>query len=152
MDYNLTIDQMIQWELNNEIITHPPGTSYLYLNFGYILLARIIEQKDGGPSYEQFVQSQIFTPCGIKDMQIGKDELSQRLPNEVEYYGSDPYGLHLERMQGNGGWIASAPDLARVIAHTSYGAPDILPATQMDSLTETTPGFGQLWLWLPRLG
>ena len=142
MDYNLTIDQMIQWELNNEIITHAPGTSEFYLNFGYILLARIIEQKDGGPSYENFVQSQIFTPCGIKDMVIGKNDLSQRLPNEVEYYGGNPYGLHLERMQGNGGWIASAPDLARVIAHTSYGTPDILPAIQMDSLTETTPASG----------
>ena len=145
MHYEISIDQIIQWELNNEIITHPPGSSYVYLNFGYILLARIIEKLDGGQTYEKFVQSQVFTPCGIKEMQIGSNALNQRLPDEVEYYGSsaggNPYGLHLERMQGNGGWIASAPDLARVLVHINgnHGIPDILPKQQMDSLTEMTP-------------
>ncbi|MBS1661781.1 MAG: serine hydrolase [Bacteroidetes bacterium] len=149
--YEMTIDQIIQWELNNEIITKAPGSSPLYLNFGYILLARIIEKLDGGPSYEKFVQQQVFAPCGVTGMQIGKNDLSQRLPNEVQYYGSsaggNPYGLHLDRMAGNGGWIASAPDLARVLVHINgnHGVADILPKAQMDSLTETTPnsnGYG----------
>ena len=48
MNYQMTNAQIVQWELNNEIITHTPGTSYLYLNFGYILLARIIEKVSGG--------------------------------------------------------------------------------------------------------
>ncbi|HEY6901345.1 MAG TPA: serine hydrolase domain-containing protein, partial [Puia sp.] len=149
--YEMTIDQIIQWELDNEIITKTPGSTPLYLNFGYILLARIIEKLDGGPSYEKFVQQQILAPSGATGMQIGKNALSQRLPNEVEYYGSsaggNPYGLHLDRMAGNGGWIASAPDLARVLVHINgnHGVPDILPKTQIDSLTETTPnsnGYG----------
>jgi CubicO group peptidase (beta-lactamase class C family) len=145
MHYEMSIDQIIQWELNNEIITHAPGSSYVYLNFGYILLARIIEKLDGGVSYEKFVQAQVFMPCGVKGMQIGRNELPQRLPNEVEYYGSsagsDPYGLHLDRMAGNGGWIASAPDLARVLVHINgnHGVADIFPKPQMDSLTEMTP-------------
>lgn len=151
INYQMSIDQIIQWELDNEIITHAPGSSPVYLNFGYILLARIIEKLDGGMTYEKFVQSQVFAPSGVSGMQIGKNALSQRLPNEVEYYsssaGGDPYGLHLDRMAGNGGWIASAPDLARVLVHTNgnHGVADILPKTQMDSLTETTPnsnGYG----------
>lgn len=141
MDYQMTHAQIIQWELNNEIITHAPGSSYFYLNFGYILLARVIEKVSGASSYEQYVQSHVFNLCGITDMQIGGNDLSQRLPNEVQYYGVDPYSLHLDRMDGNGGWIASALDLSRVLVHVNgnHGVPDILPATQMDSLTEMTP-------------
>ena len=63
-------------------------------------------------------------------MQIGKNDLSQRLPNEVQYYGVDPYSLHLDRMDGNGGWIASALDLSRCWCMSTeiMGVPDGLPA------------------------
>ncbi len=140
MDLEMTTDQMIQWELDNEIITHPPGDTMVYLNFGYILLARIIDRVSGIP-YAQYVQSTILERCGIRDMQIGKNSLLLRLPLEAEYYSFgafSPYSLDLNRMEGNGGWIASAVDLARVLVHINgdHGVPDILPSLQMDSLTE----------------
>lgn len=144
MKYDLTHAQIIQWELDHEIITHAPGTSELYCNFNYIVLARIIEKVSGASSYEQYVQSHIFNLTGSSGMMIGKNSLAQRQPNEVEYYGSNPYALHLDRMDGNGGWIASALDLSKVLVHINgnHGVPDILPAAQMNMLTQTEPNSG----------
>ena len=49
-------------------------------------------------------------------MRIGRSKRAQRLPNEVVYYGQngeDPDDIRLERMDSNGGWIATPTDLVR---------------------------------------
>lgn len=43
-----------------------PGTAYAYLNYGYLLLARIVE-KASGKSYEAFLQDRFFTPLEMND-------------------------------------------------------------------------------------
>lgn len=148
MKYEMTHAQIIQWELDHEIITHNPGDTEVYLNFGYILLARVIEKISGASSYEQYLRAHVFNVTGSNGMEIGDNSLSQRKSNEVEYYGSsagsDPYSLHLDRMDGNGGWIASALDLIKVITHINgnHGVPDILPQAQINMLTQTEPHSG----------
>ena len=111
-----------------------PGTGYAYSNFGYSLLARVIEVVSGQP-YEQYVCEHALKPIGIKDMRIGKTLLSGRAPNEVRYYAHKggrgpavlgdrlgksvprPYGaFYVEGFDAHGGWLASAPDLVRFAA------------------------------------
>jgi N-acyl-D-amino-acid deacylase len=108
-----------------------PGTKYVYSNFGYCLLGRVIEAVSGR-SYGDFVTQQILRPLGFKHMQLGKNLYRDRAPNEVTYYDSKnregravvgprigqevpiPYGVeNIENMDGNGGWIASTVDLLR---------------------------------------
>ena len=68
-----------------------PGTRTAYSNFGYCVLARIIEStvaaKTGKRvSYEDYVRSAVLQPAGISDMRLGRTRLSERAPGEVRYY------------------------------------------------------------------
>jgi N-acyl-D-amino-acid deacylase len=111
-----------------------PGTAYVYSNFGYCVLGRVIEAVAGKP-YEEFVQGEILAPLGIGDMRLGKNLLKDRAAGEVKYYDGKhrtgraisgpkigeeaplPYGVEcIETMDANGGWIASAVDLVRFAA------------------------------------
>jgi CubicO group peptidase (beta-lactamase class C family) len=47
-----------------------PGSEYQYSNFGYVLLAALIERVSGLP-FEAYVQQRIFTPAGMRSTSIG---------------------------------------------------------------------------------
>ncbi len=110
-----------------------PGTRYVYSNFGYCLLGRVIE-KVAGVGYEQFMRERVLAPLGITRMRLGASLAAGRLPGEVHYYTprdekgravfpgeKNPVpvpdgGFCLEAMDAHGGWLASAVDLARFAA------------------------------------
>jgi N-acyl-D-amino-acid deacylase len=117
-----------------EPLQFDPGERYVYSNFGYCLLGRVVA-KVSGQSYEDYVRQQVLAPLGIRTMRIGHTLLRERAPGEVHYYtpknqtapailGPDlgkpvpiPYGAwYLEAMDSHGGWIASAGDLVRFAA------------------------------------
>ena len=110
-----------------------PGARYAYSNFGYCLLGRVIERLGARP-YGQFMRQEVLAPMGIRRMRLGASLESGRAEGEVRYYTPDdrevpsvfpalpakvpePYGSFcLEAMDAHGGWLASAPDLARFAA------------------------------------
>lgn len=125
--------QIIRYTLGKPLDSDP-GTRYAYSNFGYCVLGRIIEAVSGR-GYDAFVAQEVLAPLGIERMRLGKNLLQDRAPGEVKYYDSGnrmgraisgprigrraplPYGVEcLETMDANGGWIASAVDLARFAA------------------------------------
>ncbi|MBN2022342.1 MAG: beta-lactamase family protein [Pirellulales bacterium] len=129
----ITTEHIIRFMLDQPLDT-APGTAYAYSNFGYCLLGRVIERR-GGKAYREFVQDEILAPLGIRRMRLGKNLFEDRAPGEVTYYDGAkrtsraisgpnigqsaplPYGAEcLETMDANGGWIASAVDLARFAA------------------------------------
>lgn len=108
-----------------------PGTRYVYSNFDYCMLGRVIEAVTG-KTYEEAVQELVLQPAGVTRMKLGKTRLSDRADGEVIYHmreGDDryesvfpeveglveePYGqFYLEALDAHGGWIASASDLVR---------------------------------------
>ncbi|MFC1706389.1 serine hydrolase domain-containing protein [Planctomycetota bacterium] len=124
-----------------------PGERSAYSNFGYVLLGRVIEAVTG-QTYEDYVKQNVLAPLGIKTMQIGRTAKEQLAPNEV-HYGRDreivapfgprkgervkvPYARCVENMDANGGWIASAIDLARFAA--SFDDPASCPILQEKSI------------------
>jgi N-acyl-D-amino-acid deacylase len=134
-----------------------PGTKYVYSNFGYNVLGRIIE-KVTGQAYEDHVNSMILMPLGIRRMQIGKTLREQRAKDEATYYGNpgDPLvdsvfpalgkvpqaygGWSHPALDAHGGWIASAIDLLRFVrgVEGSGGQPSIL-STETIQLMEEDP-------------
>ncbi|HZZ72487.1 MAG TPA: serine hydrolase domain-containing protein [Pirellulales bacterium] len=111
-----------------------PGTKFVYSNFGYCVLGRVIEAASG-KKYDDFVRSKLLAPLRAQRIQLGKNLLADRAPGEVKYYDSQqrtgraisgpaigqpaplPYGVEpIETMDANGGWIASAVDLLRFIS------------------------------------
>jgi N-acyl-D-amino-acid deacylase len=122
--------QIIRYEMGRPLQFNP-GTAYVYSNFGYCVLGRVIEAIAKRP-YHEFVSETILAPLGIRGMRLGKNLLRDRVPGEVLYYDSRrrtgraisgpeigkqvplPYGVEcVETMDANGGWIASAVDLLR---------------------------------------
>lgn len=106
-----------------------PGAKYVYSNFGYCVLGRVIE-KVTGEAYEAAVKRLVLMPLGAKTMKIGRSLAGDRYPTESDYYDSEnrkqksvfpPFELvprqygswYQESLDAHGGWIASAEDMVR---------------------------------------
>ena len=96
-----------------------PGTQFAYVNYGYLVLGRMIERATGG-SYETYVKNSILAPAGINAMKLGFTSLSMRDSREVSYYDHRPpittilgTGLWpdvaggMEYSEAAGGWLGS---------------------------------------------
>jgi CubicO group peptidase (beta-lactamase class C family) len=104
--------------MNGQPLQYEPGTKYAYSNYGYCLLGRVIEQKTG-LRYEEYIKRNVLRPLGIKRMQTGRSKLEDRVAGEVTYWSKENYAydvINLENMDSHGGWLASAPELARFVA------------------------------------
>ncbi len=132
-----------------------PGTRSSYSNMGYMFLGKVIEEATG-KSYEDFVVNQVLKPIGITDMHIGRSYLSERRVNEVKYYEADenamvqafdgsgrmvpkPYGGNpIELLAAAGGWIASSPELAKLMVQIDglRSVPDVIPSSLISQMIE----------------
>lgn len=135
-DPNLSFDDLFMEMIDNRSIN--ATSTYYYLNFGYCVLGRVIENMSN-ETYEAYVQENILKPMGITEMKIGGNTLEERFENEAVYYPStegsfSPYNMNVTRMDAHGGWIASAKDLARFIVHIDRkpNVPDILPTNRLN--------------------
>ncbi len=133
----------------------PPGTMYSYSNMGYMFLGEVIE-KITGLAYEDYVRYHVLFPHGIYDMYLGKNLYENKYPNEVRYYEQDgsikiracngdssrvpkSYGGNdIELLGAAGGWIASAPELAKLVTLLDGfdNVPDILSDTSIEMMTQ----------------
>lgn len=81
----LSIDEVIDW-IKDEPLLFEPATQFAYSNFGYILLAGIIE-KVSGETYADFLQDNIFGPLDMYGS--GQDVFTTVIKNRATGYGSD---------------------------------------------------------------
>jgi CubicO group peptidase (beta-lactamase class C family) len=130
-----------------------PGTRFSYSNIGYAVLGRVIEVVSG-QSYEAYVQEHILHPLGILDMRLAHNFYADKELREVRYFEDPnstpvpfmadheqlvpwPYGgFNIEAMDAHGGWIATAADLAKILAATDGrpNRPDLLSAEDLQQL------------------
>jgi CubicO group peptidase (beta-lactamase class C family) len=108
------------WMMDNATLNFDPGTQYWYINTNYFVAARVIE-KVSGKSYAQFIKERISDPLEMNSTVLGKNGVQGRHPNETIYYGQGglkgfEYTFNLERRDGDGGIVTSAPDLLRFVA------------------------------------
>lgn len=131
IDPPVNVDHIIEYCLSRKL-NFDPGTRYSYSNVGYAILGKIIEIKSSMP-YEDFVILNILKPAGIHDMHVGKSFFHERYPNEVSYYNAGEVrktpsfngsgdlvplyygGNNIELLSAAGGWVASAPELAKLL-------------------------------------
>ncbi len=120
--------------MNGQPLQHEPGTKYTYSNYGYCLLGRVIEQR-AGMAYEGCVAKNVLLPLGIRRMRLGRSKLRDCAPTEVRYESrhESMYGaFNLENMDSHGGWLASAPELARFAA--AFDDPSHCPILSAESI------------------
>ena len=111
---------------------YTPGKGRSYSNLGYAILGLVIE-KVSGMSYSEYCKREILEPLGIYDMTLARNLKKQKAPFEVTYY--EPYDAYLkpslysvgdtvpasnggndiEALGGAGAWLATAPDLMRLL-------------------------------------
>jgi N-acyl-D-amino-acid deacylase len=141
-----------------------PGEKFVYSNFGYAILGRVIERLSGMP-YEEFVRTRVLQPVGANRTRLGKTRMGATLADEVKYYlpgepglglaaplvpsvfpgeGTVPVnygGFYVEAMDSHGGWVASTVDLLRFVAGVDGRAsrPDILSASLVAEMTSGGP-------------
>ncbi len=131
-----------------------PGTKYVYSNYGYLLLGRVIEAITG-LSYASAVQALVFDRLFITRIVQGRSEFEYRQANEVAYYTlTDPNlaanvrqpgapvdvmnsygGFNIENMDSHGAWIATAVDLARFT--TLFDSTSLHPVLNSASIATT---------------
>lgn len=117
VNYDWSLQELIDDVIDNRNLATVPGQTYYYSNFGYCMLGRIIE-KLSGMTYENYVKQKILAPLGIQEMNIGKNGMENKLPNEVEYTVQEAfsaYAYNIERIDALGGWTASATDLTKFL-------------------------------------
>lgn len=139
--------KLIGWTLQNLPLSYPPGQHWAYSNFGFCVLGRVIEQVTGQP-YADYVQADVLAPCGISDMAIARNKLSERLPNETEYtgqYSEDPYKMNVTRMDSHGGWLATPSDLVLFLNHLggSPNNPSLLKPETIQIMTTPSLAYPQ---------
>lgn len=161
----VSMDIIIKYMLSRKLDSDP-GKVYSYSNFGYALLGEIISLKTG-LSYEDYVLFNIMKPLGIQDMHIGKSYMHQKFPNEVKYYENNGYGKsyafdgsgelvqrayggnNIELMAAAGGWIASAPELAKFLTAIDGSPiqPDILKRETIQMMIDPIIAGSGLFGW-----
>lgn len=146
----ISIENIVTFMAGQQL-QHDPGSQYVYSNFGYLLLGRVIAEASG-QNYEAFVEKEVLKPLDIKRMKLGFTSLEKRQPDEVAYYTMDAnkypsvvepklqtpiaYGsFNLENMAAHGRWLASAVDLVRFAS--SFDQPDQSPILNTDSIGAT---------------
>lgn len=131
-----------------------PGEIRRYSNFGYMLLSLVVEQA-AGKDYWDYVMNDLLGEVCSGGFYPATNYLSERYDCESCYYapdtvmveeyngsgkmvprvygGTDVYGL-----MGAGGWVASAPAIARLVASIDGDnrVPDILTPKSMALMTE----------------
>lgn len=137
-----------------------PGSAKAYSNLGYSILGLIIE-KVSGMTYEEYCQKNIFDPIGMYDMKIAGNLPSERSPFEVTYYEPSDIALKpsiygtgemvtpnyggndIRSLGGAGAWIATAPDLMRLLLAVDgfSSKPDILTDRSIRFMTDNGNGF-----------
>lgn len=140
-----------------------PGSGRSYSNLGYAILGLVIERVSG-MSYYDFCRAKVLEPLGIYDMSLARNLLSERAPFEVTYYepgdavlkpsiyGDNVMvpasygGNDIEALGGAGAWIATAPDLMKLLLavdgfNTRH---DILSKESIDFMTDTKNGYAPL--------
>jgi len=137
-----------------------PGTGQSYSNLGYSILGMVIE-KASGMDYETYCKKEILEPLGIYDIALGHNLPEEALPLEVSYYEVENaprkpsvYGTgemlpasrggnDIEALGAAGGWVATAPDLMRLLLGVDgFDYPeDILSQESIKFMTDVYNGF-----------
>jgi CubicO group peptidase (beta-lactamase class C family) len=150
---------IVQFALNKNL-HFTPGKGRAYSNLGYAILGLVVE-KVTGMKYDDYCRKEVLEPLGIYDMKLAKNLISEKAPYEVTYYEPGDAipkpsiydkdkmvpasygGNDIEALGGAGAWIATAPDLMRLLLAVDgfQTKKDILSDESIDFMTDTKNGY-----------
>lgn len=121
-----------------------PGTGYDYNNFGYLLLANIIE-KVSGQSYANFMEQTVFKPAGMKNTSIAFFNSLNQKAQPYLGLGMDKFkklnaSFHTSWLQGAADMNSTTVDLFKFMQALDNGA--LLKSESMNKLYTATQAMG----------
>ncbi|TXE07584.1 serine hydrolase domain-containing protein [Algoriphagus aquimarinus] len=139
----VTLDSLLDVFKDSQL-NFEPGTAYEYNNFGYLLLASIIE-KVSGQSYEVYMQQNVFNPAGMGNtFSNSSGNLGQRAypyfglgMDEIKKFES-PY--HSSWLKGAADMYSTTDDLYRFMQALEDGS--LLKPTSVNELYSATQEMG----------
>jgi len=142
---------------------YTPGKGRAYSNLGYSILGLVIEEVSGMP-YEEYCRNAVLEPLGIYDMVLARNLHSLKAPYEVTYYAPSDVvpkpsiygtgelvnpvygGNDIEALGGAGAWLATAPDLLRLLLAVDgfETKEDILTRESIEIMTDIQNGLAPI--------
>ena len=139
---------------------YTPGRGRSYSNLGYAILGLVVE-KVSGMSYSEYCKREVLEPLGIYDMTLARNLRDEKAPFEVTYYEPpDAFlkpsiysfrdtvpasygGNDIEALGGAGAWLATAPDLIRLmLAIDGFSSrKDFLSEESIRFMTDNSNGY-----------
>jgi CubicO group peptidase (beta-lactamase class C family) len=124
-----------------------PGAREVYSNFGYILLARVVE-KLGGRPFVEYLRDTIGKTAGMTTMLISRSDPPDRAPGEVWYclhpeypVKEQPWTLRMETKDGSAALACSADDYCRFLeTYSIVGKPRRAGGKYSGTFFGSTPG------------
>jgi CubicO group peptidase (beta-lactamase class C family) len=128
-----------------------PGEQYAYSNFGYVLLAHVIEQASG-QSYAAFLEQAIFAPLNMRN--TGYEDSSSGVALGYTDRTATAAALYvaLPISDGEGQLYSTSEDL--FLWDQALNSDQLLPRTELERMFEPFvreteyPGFGYGYGWL----
>lgn len=118
--------------MNGERLQFDPGDRFAYSNHGVALLGQLLE-KTTGMAFPKAVRELVLAPLGLSRPRIGHSTREEAYPGESDYDDDFAYNLvNVETADAAGGWIAAAPDWARLFTVLEH--PDANPLLSADSV------------------
>ena len=100
-----------------------PGERSAYSNYGYTVLARVIEKLSGKPMVEHW-QDSVAKKSGSSSFSLSTSDVTNRQPGEIWYSYNPDYGqkrvplpLRIEAQDGAGALATTAADYCRFLEH-----------------------------------
>lgn len=126
-DFHISIDDYIAQHMPP--VVRNPGTAYMYDNFAYLLLGKIVENVSE-QDFENYMQEHIFAPLNmvnssfditqsrLEQLAVGYDAASQTI---------DPY-IFRPNVMPHGGMLSTAEDMAQfMLAYLNDGGDVLSP-------------------------
>lgn len=139
----ITLDELLE-KFKSSKLKFKPGTGYDYNNFGYLLLANVIE-KVSGQLYADFMQQAIFKPAGMKNTAITSFKSLNQKAQPYLGLGMDKFKkfnapFHPSWLKGAADMNSTTVDLFKFMQALDNGT--LLKSESMNKLYTSTQAMG----------
>lgn len=148
-----SLEERVAW-LSHSTLRAEPGTNTTYDNFGYEMLARMVERVSG-KSFSDYLRDGVLLPLGMRSTRsflTTRDPLMGPTGHTLMFGFPVPWHMPPDLVAGAGGIASSANDLAKwLIFHTTDGRegggtpllpPEVVAAMHSASSPGGDYGFG----------
>lgn len=113
---------LVRWYLEQPL-DFDPGAREAYSNFGYTLLARVVEKVSDQP-FPTYLAATVAKQADMTTLRVSRSDPDDRIPGEIWYClhpefsrKADPFPVRMITKDGSGALACTAADYCRFLTH-----------------------------------